>query len=122
MNNNKQKGFTLIEMLVVIGIIGLLSAVVVVGLAPARQEARDARRIADINQLANWMEINYNSSTGYDTPAAAQLEVPGEYNIVVSVSGHNYNMGIRLERDSNDNFDASICPSGVSAPAFCVSQ
>lgn len=120
--NNKQQGFTLIEMLVVIGIIGLLSAVVVVGLAPARQEARDARRIADVNQLANWMEINYNPSTGYQTPTSDQLVVPGEYNIVINVSGHNYNMGIRLERDSNDNFDSSVCPSGISAPAFCVSQ
>lgn len=49
MKNNK--GFTLIEMLVVIAIIGLLSSVVLVALGPSRTKAKDARIISDLNQV-----------------------------------------------------------------------
>lgn len=59
------RGFTLIEMLVVMTIIGLLSSSVLVGLNEARSRARDARRIADIRQIQNGLESFYFSNRGY---------------------------------------------------------
>ncbi|MEK7465164.1 MAG: type II secretion system protein [Patescibacteria group bacterium] len=63
----KNSGFTLIEMLVVVAIIGLLSSVVLVGIGPARSRARDARRIADIRQIQNGLEAYHSSSNRYPT-------------------------------------------------------
>jgi general secretion pathway protein G len=57
-----QKGFTLIELLVVIAIIGLLSSVVIASLNGARIKGRDARRVEDLKQLQNAVELGYGTS------------------------------------------------------------
>lgn len=55
--NLKQRGFTLIELLVVIAIISLLATIVLVSLNSARQKARDARRVTDLNQIVTALQF-----------------------------------------------------------------
>ncbi len=73
MRNKNKAGFTLIELLVVIAIIGLLASVVLLALNSARAKSRDAKRLADIRQLASAFELYFNDVNGYPTkttPAA----------------------------------------------------
>lgn len=52
---SKKKGFTLIEILVVIGIIAVLAAIVIVAINPARQfaQARNTQRTSNIEAILN---------------------------------------------------------------------
>ena len=58
-----QKGFTLIELLVVISIISFLSSIVLASLNTARAKSRDARRLQDLIQIRNALEL-YASDNG----------------------------------------------------------
>ena len=53
-------GFTLVELLVVIAVIGLLSTIAFVSLNRSRAKARDAKRISDIRQLQGAFELYYS--------------------------------------------------------------
>ncbi|MCX6737113.1 MAG: prepilin-type N-terminal cleavage/methylation domain-containing protein [Candidatus Parcubacteria bacterium] len=59
--NKKNKGFTLIEMMIVIAIIAILSGLVLGGLSSARAKARDSRRISALKTFQALVEANYNS-------------------------------------------------------------
>jgi type II secretion system protein G len=61
--DERNRGFTLIELLVVISIIGLLSSVVLASLQTARQKAKNAKTVQEMNQLKIAFEL-YRSDKG----------------------------------------------------------
>lgn len=56
----KSSGFTLLELLVVIAVIGCIASIVLVSLNVARQKARDSRRLSDARQLQIVLELYYD--------------------------------------------------------------
>lgn len=62
---NKNKGFTLVELLVVISIIGILSTVIGVNYTNAKKITRDAKRKADLENVAAAFEMYYSEYKKY---------------------------------------------------------
>lgn len=54
----KKKGFTLIETLVVISIIGILVSVIITSLIGARDKARDVKRKAELSQIGRFLVMS----------------------------------------------------------------
>ncbi len=61
----KNKGFTLIELMVVVGIISMLASLVSIKVNDARARVRDVRRKADLKMLATAMEMYYDEFGTY---------------------------------------------------------
>lgn len=64
----KSRGFTLVELLIVVSIIAILTGMLTVNLADARERARDAQRKADLKQIQNALELYKNDQNPQSYP------------------------------------------------------
>jgi len=142
-----KKGFTLIELLIVVAIIGLLASVVLVGLGGFRSRGRDARRIADLRETQNALELYYTKNNAYpsisgtDTWVSLKTSLTGAgigvttisndplfpsrtYEYGVAGDNQNYVLKATLEDISNpalnDDVDGTIYAINCDDPAYCV--
>jgi len=65
----KRSGFTLIEMLIVIVIIGILAAALVPRLQAVQGRARDTKRKTDLAQIQNALHIYKTDNNTYPPPS-----------------------------------------------------
>lgn len=63
------RGFTLVELLVVVAIIGILSSVVLVSLSTANTRGKDGAVQANLDSLRTQAQLYYNANGGYGSNA-----------------------------------------------------
>lgn len=85
----KKQGFTLLELLVVIGIIALLVAIGTVSYTSAQQRTRNAKRRGDVKAIQAAMEQAYAASATYVYPAC-----PGAVSSCAAISAYFANSAI----------------------------
>ena len=108
----KKGGFTLVEMLVVIAIVGILSAAVLASLGPARNRAKDARIISGLDQVRAIAEILYDGD--YAAVVIGQTDIA---KIATDITGNQGEMTITLSADTlTFAAEASLASDGF----YCV--
>ncbi|NTU73703.1 prepilin-type N-terminal cleavage/methylation domain-containing protein [Candidatus Roizmanbacteria bacterium] len=89
------KAFTLIEILVVVTIIGLMSAIGAVSYAQFSKQSRDSRRKADIEQIRAALEMYKSNNTNNSYPANVDVSCS-------SASGISEGTAIYLQTNPHD--------------------
>ncbi|KKU04152.1 MAG: Type II secretion pathway protein XcpT [Candidatus Woesebacteria bacterium GW2011_GWC2_47_16] len=68
-----KKGFTLVELLVVMAIIAILATVIIGGFRSSQMRGRDAQRKSDLKQIANALEIFFADYGKYPPASGVQI-------------------------------------------------
>lgn len=73
--NSKISGFTLIEMVVVIAVIGVLMTIAFRGTSAIQGGARDVKRVKSLNDMKALLEQYYAAEGKYPTPAVTTCDL-----------------------------------------------
>lgn len=138
LTTKKQKGFTLLELLVVMVIVGLLSAIGLGGFMSSQKKGRDTRRKADLQAIQSGLELYYNDFNEYPESGAGNTidgcdgatcawnsiwqkngsiymvqlpSDPGGNTYFYSSTGVGYQLYARLE--NTEDIAAAQCPAGL---------
>jgi len=132
----KNKGFTLLELLVVIGIVSIMMALTTVAYSTAQRSGRDARRKQDLVAMQNALE-QYYSANAFVYPntcsdaGAVYLKSgwpvdptnSGVYSYTENCNANSYCICATMEKDTAGNSSANNCSSWSSTGAYyCVAS
>jgi prepilin-type N-terminal cleavage/methylation domain-containing protein len=138
------KGFTLVEMLIVISIIAILSGAILAGMGSSRTKARNARVTSDVNTLQLIVENSYAAGVypadeaaleaivGTDGSKATNILTPGgdhgAAKVHYCVSGSSYRVQGTLEagKDADDllksGLKTAVGTCSCDGLNFCVGE
>ncbi len=102
------RGFTLLEVMVVITIIGLLATVILASVADSQRNARDARRASDIREIQKSLELYRNANGLYPSTVPAGSAPNNVPNLVINMNAGTYNITTYLPTIPTD----PIAPTG----------
>jgi len=121
---NKTKGFTLVELLVVISIIGVLTTLLMVNFVGTRERASDSQKIQNLNSLKNALRMYYNDNQAYPvdkfvilgTGFTGYMSNLGDtgFNYFQTNNGDGFLLQISLNNGANVDTGASQLKCGIA--------
>lgn len=128
-----KKGFTLLELLVVVSIIGLLMAMGTVAFMTAQQRGRDSKRRSDMQAVQKAFEqyhaVNGGVYAGCEVMATAEFLPNGlptdprpANSYVCTGNAVSYCACAELEEEGSGNASDSSCTYQANGNFFCVNN
>jgi prepilin-type N-terminal cleavage/methylation domain-containing protein len=106
----ERKGFTIIELLVVVAIIGILTTIIIVSLREASDRAKNTNVIANVTQIRKTAEGMYaQGSSGYE-----DLCLSGALNVI-------YTDVLKTLKEDIEKYGGSNIVCHSSKYSYCVS-
>jgi prepilin-type N-terminal cleavage/methylation domain-containing protein len=84
------KGFTLVELLVTIGILATLMAILLPNFMGARERAKDAQKMQDLSAMKDALRMYYNDYQSYPSGSGGMLGVGFTYMANIRNLGYTY--------------------------------
>lgn len=75
--NNQRKGFSLVEILTVVAVIGILATIITVNFMGAKAKSRDSKRIADLQNVQAAILLLKDENNGNLPVSLARCTFPG---------------------------------------------
>jgi len=123
------KGFTLIELIVVISIIGVLSTLIINNLNDARARARDAKRKQELSGLKTALRLYYNDYQTYpvnldDFSTTYMKQLPEFSYYSQDDNGDGFTVKATLENlsDQDLTLSQSRCPGVHETTDFVICE
>ena len=108
--NRQKKGFTIVELIVVIAVIGILAGISIVGFKRYQADTRDARRSSSITSIAEALEKYYDINGEY--PSCSALSATGTSVSQTTLKGINQSTLIAPQANSADSNSIKCTSSG----------
>ncbi|MEI7777687.1 MAG: type II secretion system protein [bacterium] len=124
----RKNGFTLIEILVVVSIMGILLSIVMENIGSAQARSRDHKRISDIKSLQLALEQYYDGNNAFPTAGNLSVLAPAyvpsiqtdpstkaPYDYSTGLNNNSFCLGAQLEITSTTSLsDDAGCSTGVT--------
>lgn len=115
---NRQSGFTIVELVVVVLVVGILLTLTLPNLFSTQQRARDDTRKNDLRNIQQALETYHNDTVSYPTTVEGLAVLSPDYiNTIPSdpnggsysyeSDGATYTLTADLENDNDQHADAS---------------
>lgn len=111
--NKFQQGFTLVELLIVIAIIGVLAALLMANFIGVRQRARDAQRKSDLKQIQSALELYRSDIGSYPGCTSSSCNFPNTTNPKTCGASALFNSGSttymqKVPCDPSSSYNSSV--------------
>ena len=114
-------GFSLMEIIVVIAIIGILASIIIVSLNSAREKANDATIKTNLTGTRNQAELYFSENNNYGQPSGIVSDCD-EPNTIFDPNGSiSINKGIKSAEIKSFGLGSAVCSMSVDGKSWAVS-